>query len=241
MNRSMDTRLEEYKFLRQEHENNRKYVFERPLIIVVGMLTATLSFNGTGADILRLLPILLLAVLWFNLWFTYNRLLSSARIVAYIQLVHETKKPISWIGWESALLAYREWISTSPKEQRAAVRNAPVRFDSFGFYLPTYYFHLLCATLFVALTLMQYGASDCQRQAPLSDLNVMWVLANATALLVFAATLTSYRPSKIRRAIAYNREIWMSVLKPQRQTAVSAKSIRHAGKKRTTDAEGSGR
>jgi hypothetical protein len=95
-------RIEEYKVLRQELEMNRKFVFERPLLVVGATLAGALSPR------IGLLTIPFLGVLLFNLWFTYNRLWSSARIVAYIQLVHEgISKEFEWIGWERALMKFR--------------------------------------------------------------------------------------------------------------------------------------
>jgi len=85
---------QEYSFLREELDMNRRFVFERPLLIVGAALAAAVPLADKRAFFL--LPLPFLAVLLFNLWFTINRLQSSARIIGYIQLVHEGEK--NWIG-----------------------------------------------------------------------------------------------------------------------------------------------
>jgi hypothetical protein len=105
--------IEEYKYLRQEHENNRKFGFERPLVIVAGMLAAAVSFKGQHLAVLALLPIPFLAMLWFSIWFTFNRVQNSARIVSYILLFHETQGTSNWVGWETSLRQFRQWVKKS--------------------------------------------------------------------------------------------------------------------------------
>jgi hypothetical protein len=111
---------EEYNFLRTELETNKKFVFERPLLIIGTGMAAL----GTLYDVKAILlgPIPFLTILYFNLWFTENRLKSSARIVAYLQLVHETKQLVT-PGWESALRAYRRTNVEEATELRQAGNN----------------------------------------------------------------------------------------------------------------------
>jgi hypothetical protein len=106
---------EEYKFLRQEHENNRKFIFERPLLIVGATFASAITINDKS--LLLLLPLPFLALLYFNIWFTHNRMESSARIVSYLQIVHEGVSKYKWIGWENAVRLYRKWIYVSRKNK----------------------------------------------------------------------------------------------------------------------------
>ena len=115
-----DTKIEEYKSLRQEHENNRKFIFERPLLIVGATFASAMTVADKG--FLVLLPIPFLALLLFNLWFTHNRAESSARIVSYLQLVHEGVCPVNWIGWENSVRLYRQWIYKTANERPAGYR-----------------------------------------------------------------------------------------------------------------------
>lgn len=70
----------EYETLRQELSDNKKYVFERPLLII----TAAFIFSDFVLEtpFAMLFPILVIYLLLFNLKFTRNRLNSSARIVS---------------------------------------------------------------------------------------------------------------------------------------------------------------
>ena len=61
--------IEEYKVLRQEHENNRKFVFERPLILLATLLAAVANFKEPPSLAQEVLPLIFLTGLWFNLWF----------------------------------------------------------------------------------------------------------------------------------------------------------------------------
>lgn len=138
-----DLMVEEYRFLRQEHETNRKFVFERPLLIVTAALAAALGLSEKGT--LGLLPIPFLSVLAFNLWFTFNRLESSARIVAYIQLFHEGDlRRLPWIGWENALRQYRRWVSRlgSDRLKEPQLNDETRQFGSMAFYGPIFFFHV---------------------------------------------------------------------------------------------------
>ena len=99
---------DEYRVLREELKINRQFIFERPLLIIGGALAskAMLGFTEPFSDLLIVFVILLLT---FNLWFTMNRLTSSARIIGYIHLVHEGEFRENWKGWENSLSMYRDW------------------------------------------------------------------------------------------------------------------------------------
>lgn len=89
-------KIEEYQYLREEHQKNRGYIFERPLLIISIVALATqflIQYSGLlssyGQDPLALLASLvtfpiLIAILYFNLSFIAERLKSDARLVAYI-------------------------------------------------------------------------------------------------------------------------------------------------------------
>ena len=211
MANTQNTQLEEYKILRQEHENNRKFVFERPLVIVGGMLAATMGFKGDPKDMLGLLPLIFLAMLWFNLWFTHNRLQSSARIVAYIQLIHELGAA-PWIGWENSLTKYRDWYTNATEIQKEQLKNVPVASDSMGFYPPIFYFHLFCGVMFVLLLLIQNGVLQRIVKCETISLDVLWIMVNGFALLAFVLALLPYAPDGARKAIGIKRLIWSVAL-----------------------------
>ena len=108
----------EYDTLRSELNENKKYVFERPLLIfssalVLFKLSSDISFAS-------LIPGFFTFLLVFNLHFTYNRLLSSARIIAYIRLRLESEKEKkNDFYWETFLFKYRKGL-------KAIKMNSPV-------------------------------------------------------------------------------------------------------------------
>ena len=94
----------EYESLRNELNENRRYVFERPLIIFTA---ACIFFDYVSkTEYAMLFPCLIILLLLFNLHFTANRLFSNARIIAYVRLFIEKKHP-KHFGWETFLEAYR--------------------------------------------------------------------------------------------------------------------------------------
>jgi hypothetical protein len=199
------TPAQEYDTLRTELNDSKKYVFERPLVIVgvgLGLLTAE-----PGMAYSVVLPALLAGLLVFNFWFTINRLGSAARIVAYIQVVLE--KGGTWCGWETSLRAYRIWIKEQPDaarivEQELEEADAAIP-DALMYYPPIYQMHIalivLCVAAGVLLTI----------NAP-HTLN----LVAASALLGFAATFArscwKSRPQAMRSLIERNVIIWTHAL-----------------------------
>lgn len=103
-----DIRLEEYSSLLEEHRKNRGYIFERPIIILGIIAVASQYFFESIIG--HFVAAILIFVLCFNLWFIGHRIRSDARIVAYIQLVHEGELRSKYFGWENALRQYRIWI-----------------------------------------------------------------------------------------------------------------------------------
>lgn len=126
-------REEEYKCLIEEHQKNRVYAFERP-ILIFGIVVAAiqyLSLNVIPTNVqeiegfraiqlifLSVIPVIIIGILYFNMLFVADRLYSDARIVSYIQLFHEGILSKNWIGWESSLRFYRKWIKHHPQKAR---------------------------------------------------------------------------------------------------------------------------
>lgn len=205
-------KLEEYKFLRQEHENNRRFVFERPLVIVGATLAAAFSLSEKG--LLGMMPVPFLAVLIFNLWFTFNRLASSARIVAYLQLVLEPSAQYRWIGWESSLRLYRTTTGTVERERRieSAVTERVSKPQTMWFYRPIFFFHMALGILVTFILISQSDSLQrlLHQQGKYTDLLAM--ITNVVAMLVFAGAFWSYRPSKLHGVIDQECQVWPKVL-----------------------------
>jgi len=129
----------EYQCVRQELGQSTRFVFERPLaIVVVG--AALVNLKLPHLDIC--LPSLLTGLLLFNYVFTVSRLWSAARIVGYTQVALEGSLPYK--GWETSLHEYRkEWrdrLSCEGCVRRAGLgRSAP---RALLYYYPIHYFHV---------------------------------------------------------------------------------------------------
>lgn len=206
-------RLEEYKFLRQELEMNRRFVFERPLLIVGATLAAALSLSEEGPLGLLLIPFL--GVLTFNLWFTFNRLQSSSRIVAYIQLVHEGQRELAWIGWENALRVFRQWcfeVNTGAREP-PVFNEEPRQYDAMGYYGPIYFFHLFLGVVVTVLMVAQSEALQRLVGGTHEPIDPISLGASILFLVVFCLAFLRFRPSKVRHRIEWYRDVWKDVCK----------------------------
>ncbi len=195
----------EYQTLREELAQGRKYVFERPLLIV-GVGVAAIPVKG--GEYIPVLLMLLVGLLLFNFWFTVNRLMSSARIVAYIRLVLEGSE-FPWEGWETSLRKYRVWVNDDPQSKRQSV-DAELRkkdvADALMYYPPIYQLHiaLVCLSTVaeVILTLKHPDATN---------LSSMIILLGLVVL--FAYHCLRWRPGVMRDLIERNLVIWRHILK----------------------------
>lgn len=133
---------QEYNHLRNEAEINKKYVFERPILI----LTICVAAINWGQPMqLPYIPSFITILLCFNLLFTVNRLQSASRIIAYIQFVIE-KKHEPYIGWENYLMYHRKFrFKLEKKELKELIKTESARDlvpKGYGFYPIIYTFHI---------------------------------------------------------------------------------------------------
>jgi hypothetical protein len=201
----------EHQYLRREMETNRKYVFERPVLIVVAGITA----SGTLADVagFEFLPLAFLALMIFSLWFTYNRLESTSRIIAYLQLVHGRGCESRWIGWEAALHQNRKHTETVPSSGGipSAAKAEGGNRRKMRFYGPIYVFHVffgLGVSLILALAAVSEGTTSKTIAVPRV---VYWPLT-AIAAILFVVAAYHLRPTKLRHSIERERQSWEEVL-----------------------------
>ena len=127
----------EFNALREELRINRKFIFERPLLIVGGAYAANALFKSTSPNS-EFLGLIVVFILFYNLWFTINRLKSSARIIGFIKIFHESEYKYSWIGWESSLIKYRNYCKNN-KEKINSIRKKYLnmeQYDTRRFYSP---------------------------------------------------------------------------------------------------------
>jgi hypothetical protein len=207
-------KIEEYKALRQEHENNRKFIFERPLIIVLGMTAAFFGVkNGEGMeDFVQLIPSLFLAILAFNLWFTYNRMISSARIVTYIRLFHENKQNNYLIRWENRLHDFRVWTVSNRKKIKVFQREAKLT-SSMEFYIQIFVFHVIVGIFFLIIVFLKCEALSNMMHGITGEKSLIPIIVNGTTLLFFVIILFIYNPLKTLKTLEVTCKIWIRVLK----------------------------
>ena len=193
---------DEYNSLRAELESNKKFVFERPLIIIA----TGLAITGTlyDAEALVFAPIPFLTLLYFNLWFTQNRLRSSARIVAYLQLAHETRQ-LKTPGWESALRIYRK--------TKIALDNDKLKvdtdYDNLSFYSPIFHFHVWLGA-FVAAA-MNFGALVTYEEA-VNPIFISLFIFNFAFIIAYVFASFKFPLKAIHSEIERDRLRWIQAL-----------------------------
>jgi hypothetical protein len=194
----------EYNSLREELNQSKKYVFERPIAIVALVVAGIKIFDF---NYIYIFPLLTLILFIFNFWFTANRLMSGTRIAAYIQVMIEENLHGKWVGWETCLRYYRKWINENedrhtliaPEIQTSAVPDALMYFP------PIYYFHVggVVFTLLISFFLLTDSIN------PYSN-----AFCIATIFTGFFSTriFWTYRPSRMKTLIEENRVIWIKVI-----------------------------
>ena len=200
----------EYRTLRDELLEGRRFVFERPLLIVTASLAALKFAEG---QMMHLIPGILIAIMIFNLLFTTQRLRSIARISAYINIVLEQELSVKWIGWETFLRSYRIFVSKNPKAiakietNKYYDRQAPP--NSMIFYPSIYYFHLLIIIVAFVFSLFLFWAKISSITVnELSDLAIPFGFGITAIATIFAIpNLHKYRPKEIGKLIEKSRAI----------------------------------
>ena len=209
-------KAEEHRKLLEEMGQNRKFVFERPLLIIgVGLAAFANLADKTG---LELVSIPFLGILLFNLWFTFNRLQSNARIIAYIHLVHDKGGELKWIGWESALRKYRDTIRRFKKEFEQfeydrTNKKELGKYDNTGFYKPIFAFHIFLAFIVVMIPLSQPSMTAALFSPGPQLLDVIFASVHIAGFLGFVWISYLFRPIKIKRSIEMKRVIWQCTFK----------------------------
>lgn len=197
----------EFEILRAEINQGKKYVFERIILIITG--SAVTLFQLVDKTYALYLPVLIIAILLFNLWFTANRLKSMARIIAYVQLVLENKES-NWFGWETSLRYYRIWKNQFPEKvsyvKNEIKKDRKITYDNLGFYPTIYFIHVL-SSVTVALGSITYFIILG------SNLAISMSILTAVLLVIFILYARSVRPNKdVLPLIEINRWIWKEVL-----------------------------
>ena len=197
----------EAKFLREEIVANKRLVFERPLIIVSAAIAAQFV-SGSGGVIEILLGV---CALGFNLWFTVNRLASNARIIAYLQLVHDRLVVEWWVGWETALRLYRLGCSNSPppRAEVSKLRFTAPQEDSLRFYGPIFYLPILAALALVSYLAIKLQMFTGVAQALATRMDVLLTLSAVALGLLIGLNAWRLRPGIAHVRIEHERQRWL--------------------------------
>lgn len=202
----VDIRIEEYRSLMEEHQKNRSYIFERP-IIILGALAITIQYFYESAIGLFVLAGLIF-ILLFNLWFIGNRIKSDARIIAYIGLVHEGDLRRKYFGWENALRHYRIWMSKNKKiGDLEKIRSKRLNPEVPDIFLPVgiWLLHIFLVILIFIVAFARWYTSE----TVLISLG-MAVISLATLIFMFFV-LWVYSPKKLRVSIELERATWLCI------------------------------
>lgn len=195
---------QEYESLRNELAQSKKYVFERPLVIVGIGLVLVAGGHASSAIWVALLAGLLL----LNFWFTVNRLRSAARITAYIQIVLEGDA--LWEGWENSLRKYRKWMQATPDieqiiESELADSDETIP-EALTYYRPIHQLH-------IALVIVATIAGGLIAVISPNAMNVIAGLALIAIAAGFAWLAWTSKPSEMRTLIEREGIIWAHALK----------------------------
>jgi hypothetical protein len=201
------SKTEEYKSLRDELRESKRYVFERPLLAITAILAAA---QFVDKHQLAFLPFVAISILTFNFWFTVNRLRSTSRIVAYIQVVLESRNQEDWVGWENFLRHQRMWLKMTKKEdvEKIIRENLDERAvpDALFYYPAIFNFHIVIVLISCLISVAFAN----------NEPNITNLIALAATILIAVYFLTSSirsRPSKMKSSIEEYRIISLQVLK----------------------------
>jgi hypothetical protein len=193
----------EYEALRTELNENRKYVFERPLVI----LTVTLiGFqNVDNPAYLLLLPSLMIFLLIFNLHFTSNRVNSSARIISYIRIFIEQDNSKSFF-WETFLSLYRKSdkiIDIKSKENEWKQSDKSLRDKALRYYPIIFYFHVFIIIILFCIEFFEYSYNSSLNNSNLIPekqiIAIIPLVINIISLIYFIAIWKFSYPRKVNK------------------------------------------
>jgi len=198
---------QEYQSLRNELIQNKRHVFERPMLTVVALFAAT---RFIAEKYLPFLPLVAIILLIFNLWFTATIIRSLARIAAYIQVFLEPGKEHNWIGWETYLRLQRKWINKNSKEKRDKILKKQM--DEYAipetllYYQPLYYFHIV-------FILISMGFSFALAFKNLDTTSIISLIITGVVIIYFFIQNSKFKPFNIISLIEEYKVICEEVLK----------------------------
>ena len=170
--------IKEYESLRLELNDNKKFIFERPLVIASACML--FFYNLSGTPFVVCVPPVAIFLLAYNLSFTGNRLNSNARIIAYIMYSIEANK-VDSCKWETFLFNFRKYAKECEKKYLRIYPNI-------------YLFHTVFFVLFLILegTMCIYTYNDFFPKEAIPELKQHLNVFNAIAFSVFTIVAFGY-------------------------------------------------
>jgi len=206
-------RGQEYGVLREELKINRQFVFERPLLLV-GVSFAALASVGKEPSqesaVLQWLILFFLLLLFFNLWFTFNRLSSNSRVLGYLRVVHESTENVLRPGWERALSLQRTWLATNVEKLTGIERECGglTMHDANRFYGGLFLFHLSMGGLALAFGLLPLAGPGLSYPARLLEAAAVGVY-----VVGIIVALRSWNPYRPKNSLEIQTRVWREVLR----------------------------
>ncbi len=201
-------RLDELNTLRNELLQNKKFVFERPILILsaTGVAFAQISKNGLFHISIIILSFVVILLLLLNLQFTINRIKSIARISAYILLFLEPVRLLKWIGWENSLRIYRRWQKENSISQRYNLKEFIDKTElpeSMMFYSLIFFIHFIPVILILGAVIFVLS-----KQTEIIEISISIVTIILGFIFLFKC-IKDYRPNKQRDLIERARIVWL--------------------------------
>lgn len=190
----------EYDSLREEITKGKQYVFERPLLLISGTVALIQLIDK---DYSIFLPLIIIILLYYNIWFTVNRMRSTARIVAYIQVSLESEK-YTWYGWETSLRYYRKWLKQKDINAHEIKIDEKLIYDNIGYYPFILKVHIFFSIM-VTVAIIIYSVFNWELY------NYLTMAGTITGLIIFLSFALKMKPSTVRPLIEQNIFIWKNV------------------------------
>ena len=190
----------EYDSLRVELNKGKQYVFGRPLLLISGSIALVQLIDE---DYSIFLPLIIIIILYYNIWFTVNRMRSTARIVAYIQVILESQK-YKWHGWETSLRYYRKWLKQKGINAHDIQIDKELIYDNIGYYPFILKIHIFFSIIATGAIII-YTSYNWELN------NYLTMTATIIGLVIFLSFAIKMKPSSVTPLIEQNIQIWTNV------------------------------
>jgi len=186
----------EYESLRDELSNEKRYLFERPIILFFGLIALEFLHQS---KITIYLPALIGLLFAYSYFFSISRIFNMMRIVAYLQVVHEQSYLDIFVGWESHLDFQRQYLKEAKYSSRGEHWKEQKSFANgiLGMHLVLL---IIASFVYYYEAFQAYSYTDTEIIAA--------IVSNAVLLLIamFWMALKKRRPADVAKAISNEKQ-----------------------------------